>query len=558
MTDGKRTFFENFAEAAEHVVDLLSRSLSAESVMVVSSEGPVSTVLKVFNRDRELVREGQEIRFDPEYFAEWIDKHWDRPLVIPRTTKHPLTRDQYATRTFGDYSLIGFPICYPDGRRFGGLAVLGSPGAFSEVDLELVTSMALFLSYIVELERRVEADQEHLGRLTEDKISVEKLAESYRGEAQAARQSTQQKADFLAFMTHEIRNSLNGSIAMAELMAMTELTEEQQRYLDMIRSSNELLSTLANNILDYSKLEAGKQSIEVSLFDPASTIEEVASLMAPRAIEKRVELILDVEDGLPMFVQGDAGKLRQILLNLLGNAVKFTHVGQILVNVRQVNPHVEGEIHLKISIRDTGIGMDADKLDGLFQTYHQVHSSDSTRQYGGTGLGLAITRNLTELMQGHIDVASEPGLGTEFIVDLSFAPYADFDMGSSAPLRLEGLRVLIVDDNLSALAVLERLLHSWHASPSGARSAEEALMLLEREEFDIVLLDMHFLELIKQIASLPEAPPVALLAPLGTVPDLPDLYGVRFTVFKPLRRLQLYSALATLKPQAWTDELTNE
>lgn len=551
MTGGNRNFFKSFSEAAEHVVDVLSARLAAESVMVVSSEGPLSTVVKAFNRDRELVVEGQEIRFEADYFASWTGENWDLPLVIPQTSKHPLTRNQHLTRgeseTAVEYALIGFPISYPDGRKFGGLAALGLEGAFSDADLELLTSMALFLSYIAELERRSELDVEHLGRLVEDKKSMEALAEAYRGEAQAARQSTQQKADFLAFMTHEIRNSLNGSIAMSDLMATTELTPEQQQYLDMIRTSNGFLLTLANNILDFSKLEAGKQGVEISLFDPASTIEDVASLMAPRAIEKRVELILDVEDGLPMFVQGDAGKLRQILLNLLGNAVKFTHEGQILVVIRQEIRSENGDVQLEITVRDTGIGIAENKLDSLFQTYHQVHGADSHGHYGGTGLGLAITRNLIELMGGQIVVSSEPGLGTEFRVGLPFAPYAEFDMGPVAPLRLESLRVLSVDDNVSALSVLERLLFGWGAFSVGVRTGEEALVQLEQDRFDLVLLDMHFLDLARQIAMLPDAPPVALLAPLGTVPDLQDLDGVRFTVFKPLRRFQLYSALSAIK-----------
>ncbi|WP_051506997.1 ATP-binding response regulator [Saccharibacillus sacchari] len=551
MAGGNRNFFRNFAEAAGHVVDLLSNRLDAASVMVVSSEGSVSTVVKVFNRNKVLVVEGQEICFDPAYFADWTGAHWDVPVVIPQTSKHPLTQDQSRTRTgtdaAGEYGLIGFPISYSNGRKFGGLAALGAEGAFSDADLELVTSMALFLSYIAELERRNESDQQDLGRLAEDKRHVEAMAESYRGEAQAAKQSTQQKADFLAFMTHEIRNSLNGSIAMSELLATTQLTQEQKQYLDMVRSSNEFLLTLANNILDFSKLEAGKQSIDVSLFDPVSTIEDVASLMAPRAIEKRVELILDVEDGLPMFVQGDAGKLRQILLNLLGNAVKFTHKGQILVAVRQSDRSADGEIRLEITVRDTGIGIAADKLDGLFQTYYQVHGNDSKESYGGTGLGLVITRNLIELMGGRITVSSESGLGTEFLVALPFAPYAEFDMGPAAPLRLDGLRVLSVDDNASALSVLERLLSEWGAFSVGVRTAEAALEWLGRDKFDLVLLDVHFFDLARRIAALPEAPPVALLAPLGTVPDLQDLDNVRFTVFKPLRRFQLYSALSAIK-----------
>lgn len=547
MLGGDRVFFRNFAEAAAHVVDLLSRRLGAETVMVISGEGPTSTVVKVFNRERPLVSEGQEIRFDPEFYASWADTHRDMPVVISQTSKHPLTRDQYPEDASEEHSLIGFPISYPDGRKFGGLAALGVVGAFEEADLELVTSMALFLSYIAELERRQEEDRERIGRLDADKKNIEAMAEAYRGEAQAAKQSTQQKADFLAFMTHEIRNSLNGSIAMSDLLASTPLEPQQSEYLEMIRSSNQFLMTLANNILDYSKLEAGKQSLDISLLDPASTIEDVASLMAPRAIEKRVELILDVEDRLPMFVQGDAGKLRQILLNLLSNAVKFTHQGEILVKVHQASPETEGEIRLEISVRDTGIGIAADKLSGLFQTYHQVHDSAERSHYGGTGLGLAITRNLIELMGGRISVFSEPGTGTEFQVSLPFAPYAEFDHTTIAPLKLNDLRVLVVDDNPTALDVLERLLSDWEACPSGARTAEEARSLLDRETFDLLLLDMHFLDLAEIISGLTGAPPIALLAPLGTAPQLSNMSNVRFTVFKPLRRLQLYSALSAIK-----------
>ncbi|MEJ8305828.1 ATP-binding response regulator [Saccharibacillus sacchari] len=551
MASGNRNFFSNFAEAAEHVVDLLSDRIKAASIMVVSSAGPVSTVIKVFNRDKIIVTEGQQISFDPAYFTNWTGSHWDVPVVIPQTSKHPLTRPQSQTRVgteaSGEYGLIGFPISYSDGQKFGGLAALGAEGAFSDADLELVTSMALFLSYIAELERKNADGAQDLHRVVEDKKGVEELAETYRGEAQAARQSTQQKADFLAFMTHEIRNSLNGSIAMSDLLATTSLSQEQQQYLDMVRSSNAFLLTLANNILDYSKLEAGKQSVDVSLFDPASTIEDVASLMAPRAIEKHVELILDVEDGLPVFVQGDVGKLRQILLNLLGNAVKFTHAGQILLSIRQSPRSMEGEIRLELVVRDTGIGITASKLDSLFQTYHQVHETGGGQNYGGTGLGLAITRNLIELMGGQISVSSEPGLGTEFFVSLPFAPYADFDLGASAPLRLDGLRVLSVDDNVSALSVLERLLSGWGVYSIGVRTTEEVLKQLKNDQFDLVLLDVHFIDLARQIAALPSAPPVALLAPLGTVPDLQNLDDVRFTVFKPLRRLQLYSALSAIK-----------
>ncbi|OWR31096.1 hypothetical protein CDO73_08125 [Saccharibacillus sp. O23] len=547
MLGGNRIFLRNFAEASAHVVNLLGRRLEADTVMVVSGEGPIGTVVEVFNRELPLAREGQEIPFGSEFFASLADARRDLPVVIPQTSKHSLTRAQYPAEGAEERSLIGFPLSYSDGRKFGGLIMLGAEGFFEKGDLELAASMVLFLSYAAESEGRQQEDRERIDRLNADKQNMEAAAEAYRGEAQAARQSTQQKADFLAFMTHEIRNSLNGSIAMSDLLASTELEPQQQEYLEMIRSSNQFLMTLANNILDYSKLEAGKQSLDVSLLDPASTIEDVASLMAPRAIEKRVELILDVEDRLPMFVQGDAGKLRQILLNLLGNAVKFTHQGEILVKVHQAPPESEGEIRLEVSVRDTGIGIAADKLAGLFQTYQQVHDSEGRSHYGGTGLGLAITRNLIELMGGRISVFSAPGVGTDFQVSLPFAPYAEFDSTTMAPLKLNDLRVLVVDDNPTALAVLERLLSAWEACPSGASTAEEARSLLDRETFDLVLLDMHFLDLAETISDSTGAPPIALLAPLGTAPQLSNMSDVRFTVFKPLRRLQLYSALSAIK-----------
>ncbi|MCQ4087628.1 ATP-binding protein [Saccharibacillus sp. JS10] len=552
MTGSNRNFFGDFTEAAAHVVKLLSQRLPADSVIVVSNEGPVSTVIKAFNRKEKIAEAGQVFHFDPKYFAEWVELHWQKPIIIPQMSKHPLTQklcqSPRGAHTPIERGMIGFPISYPDGKRFGGLIALGAEHIFSDADLELLTSMALFLSYIIELERRNEIDNQHLGKLVEDKQVVEGLAETYRGEAQAAKQSTQQKAEFLAFMTHEIRNSLNGSVAMSELLAMTKLTPDQQQYLNMIRSSNDFLLTLANNILDFSKLEAGKHNIEVSLFDPISTIEDVAVLVAPRAIEKHVELILDIEEGLPLFLEGDAGKLRQILLNLLGNAVKFTHQGQILLSICEGSCNEVGMIQLEIKVQDTGIGIAEHQMEGLFQTYHQVYEpSEPSSRYGGTGLGLAITQHLVELMGGQISLTSKLGVGTEFVVNLPFSLYTEFDIAPPVLPRLEELRILIVDDNQTALHVLERLLSGWGVISVGVHTASEAFEKLQQEVFDLVLLDLHVIDLARQIAKLPEAPSIGLLAPLGTVPDLEGLARVCFTVFKPLRRFQLYSALSAIK-----------
>ncbi|MDO3411633.1 ATP-binding protein [Saccharibacillus sp. CPCC 101409] len=546
MQRKNRIFFESFAEAAGHVVDLLSEQMTADAILVVTSEGNVSTVIKAFNRGRTLVREGQVIRFDAEFFEKWTDSHWDRPLVIPQTSRHPLTHNQYATRTYGDHALIGFPISYPDGRKYGALAALSASEPFRDKDMQLLTSMSLFLSYIVELERRVELDRDWIGRLAEDKRSMENLAEAYLDEAKAAQRSTREKADFLAIMTHEIRNSLNGSVAMSDLLLTTELAPDQRNYLDMIRSSNDTLLTLANNILDFSKLEAGKHNVEEAPFDLISTIEDVACLLAPRTIEQQVELILDLSGDLPAFVLGDAGKMRQILLNLLGNAVKFTHQGEIVVTAREL-PGTDGrEANIELTISDTGIGIAEDKLKGLFDRYYQAHEAGGTFNYGGTGLGLSITQSLVELMGGKISVQSEAGRGTAFRIQIPFIRYGEFELETAAR-PLDGIRVLIVDDNETTLGVLECLLRSWGAQPFGVRTGEEGLERLKNGSFDLVLLDMHFENLAAQIREFGLTTPLGLLAPLGTVFDLQDKNSFRFIAFKPLRKLQLYSAIASVR-----------
>ncbi|MEV5026743.1 histidine kinase [Paenibacillus sp. LPE1-1-1.1] len=388
-------------ESAASVMDTASKMMPANTFCIANLDKDSTKVIKAFNRSKVILAEGLVVANQDSYCA-LVTEHAQGPLIIDNNMTHFLTKDMDATPYVGECSFLGVPIKSEDGKIYGSLCAFDHEMyQYQQNDVELLLSLSAFFSTLLELETNIQ-------NLKEAEIKASKLMT--------------EKSNLLAVLSHEIRTPMNGVLGMADLLHSTELSLEQANYVDIIKKSGSSLLSMMDQILDYSKIEAGTMELEYTPFSIRENVNHVMQLFAAETLSKGLRLYAEFDSGADTIVMGDSNKIRQVLINLIGNALKFSRQGYISINV-QMSLSQGDTVDLMVKVKDTGVGIPENEKAHLFRAFSQILEKDTPGKYTGAGLGLSICRQLVELMGGDIWLVESSESGSLFAFRVKLKKY---------------------------------------------------------------------------------------------------------------------------------------